>query len=190
MHRPKKFFIPSSASKRIVTIAPIQVAPWRSTVGPNLEPVQSQPENIAQAGHENGHAVFSNRVIDRKKFFVPSTASYRMFARYPIYDASVEYPAKRPSIQFMGVGRYGIKPKTAELKIAMRQQWSKYKARINEPFIPRTRFWTPHDGTLMMKNRLAIIAAKRLTEKIVLDTNTKPGFLAGLPRFAGDPIIV
>jgi hypothetical protein len=190
LHRPKKFLVPSIADKRIITIEPTQITPWRSTVGPQLEPVQSQPENIAQPGHENGHAVFSKRVIDRKKFYVPSTASYRMYARYPIYDASVEYPAKRPSIQFMGVGRYGIKPKTAELKIAMRQQWSKYKARINEPFIPRTRFWTPHDGSLMLKNRQAIIAAKRLTDQILLDTNTKPGFLAGLPRWAGDPIVI
>ena len=92
--------------------------------------------------------------------------------------------------QFMGYGRYGIAPHSAELKVRMETKWSRYKARLNEPFSPRTRFFTPHDGTLMAKNRQAIIAAKRLSDKIVLDTNTKPGFVAGLPKFAGDPIVI
>jgi len=184
-----RFMIPSTAYKRVVTIEPIQRAPWRSTIGPQLEPVKSEPEMVAQPGHENGHAVFSNQVI-HDRFFIPSRAGFRLFERYPVYDVSVESPAKRPSIQFMGVGRYGIKPKTAELKIAMRMRWSQYKARINEPFVPRTRFWTPHNGSLMLKNRQAIISAKRLTDQILLDTNTKPGFVAGLPRFAGDPIVI
>jgi phage tail P2-like protein len=186
---PKKFPVPSTAYKRVITIEPIQTAPWRSTVGPQLLPVQAQPEMVAQAGHDSGHAVFSDRV-NYKKFFIPSRAGFRVFTRYPVYDPTVVYPAKRPSIQFMGVGRYGIKPKTTELKVAMSTTWSRYKARLNEPFIPRTRFWTPHDGSLMLKNRKAIIAAKRLTDQILLDTNTKPGFLAGLPRFAGVPIII
>jgi hypothetical protein len=189
MRQKKKFPIPSTAFKRVVTIEPIQTAPWRSTVGPQLEPVQAQAEMVTQPGHDTGVAVYSNRV-NYKKHFVPSRAGTRVFLRYPVYDASVEYPAKRPSIQFMGVGRYGIKPKTAELKVAMSTKWSRYKARLNDTFVPRSRFWTPHDGTLMAKNRQAIIAAKRLSDQIVLDTNTKPGFIAGLPRWAGDPIVI
>ncbi|MCW2078019.1 UNVERIFIED_ORG: hypothetical protein M2193_000194 [Bradyrhizobium japonicum] len=184
-----KFPIPSTAYKRIVSIEPIMKAPWRSSISPQLEPVQAQPDLVVQAGHENGNAVFSNRV-NFHKFFVPSRAGYRLYMRYPVYDASVEYPAKRPSIQFMGVGRYGVKPKTAELKVSMPSKWSRFKARINEPFVPRSRFWTPHDGTQMLKNRKAVGAAKRLSDQILLDTNTKPGFIAGLPRWAGDSIVI
>lgn len=185
----KKFSIPSTAYKRVVTIEPIQKAPWRSTIGPQLEPVQAQPNMVTQIGHDNGIAVYSNRV-NFKKHFVPSRAGARVFMRYPVYDASVEYPAKRPSIQFMGVGRYGIKPKTAELKVGMYTKWSRYKARLNDTFVPRSRFWTPHDGSLMARNRQAVISAKRLSDQVLLDTNTKPGFIAGLPRWAGDPIVI
>jgi len=183
-----KFWMPSTASSRIVTIEPTSMSPWRSTVGPRLEPVKSEPELVFVKGTE-GHAVYTNRPI-HNRFFLPSTASYRMFQRYPVYDPAFPAPAKRPSIQFMGVGRYGIQAHSAELKVGMSTQWSRYKARLNEPFIPRSRFWTPHDGALMVKNRQAVIAAKRLSDKILLDTNTKPGFIAGLPRFAGDNIVI
>jgi hypothetical protein len=186
--RKKKFFMPSTARQRIVTIEPISLSPWRSTVGPQLTPVKSEPEFVAQKGIEH-HAVFSKLPI-HNRFFVPSRAGFRLFERYAVYDATRDHPAKRPSIQFMGVGRYGIKPHSAELKVAMRKRWSRYKARLGEAAVPRTRFFTPHDNDLMVRNRKAVIAAKRLSDQILFDTNTKPGFLAGLPRFAGEPIII
>ncbi|WP_315768368.1 MULTISPECIES: phage tail protein I [unclassified Bradyrhizobium] len=183
----KKFPMPSTAASRIVTIAPIVSAPWRRAVGPQIEPVSTTPELITISGKE-GKAVYSGRPI-HKRFFVPSMAPYHTYERYAVNDGSAA-DAKRPSIQFMGVGRYGIEPRSAELKIQMQTRWSKYKARLAQPFSPKTRFFTPHDGTLMTKNRQAIIAAKRMTDKILLDTDTKPGFIAGLPRFAGSPIII
>jgi hypothetical protein len=42
----------------------------------------------------------------------------------------------------------------------------------------------------MARNRQAVISAKRLSDQVLLDTNTKPGFIAGLPRWAGDPIVI
>jgi phage tail P2-like protein len=184
----KKFWIPSTALQRVVTIEPVSLSPWRSTVGPQLEPVQSEPEMVAVPGTDK-HSVFSNLPI-HNRFYIPSRAGYRLFERYPVYDPSVPAPAKRPSIQFMGVGRYGIKPHTAELKVGVKKNWSRYKARLNDTYVPRSRFWTPHDGALMEKNRQAVIAAKRLSDQILLDTTTKPGFIAGFPKFAGDPLII
>jgi hypothetical protein len=184
----KKFPVPSTASNRIVTIAPLVISPWRVAVGPQLEPVSTTPELVTTTGKE-GHAVYCGRPFNTKRFFVPSMAPYQVYERYAVNDGSVLTP-RRASIQFMGYGRYGIAPHSAELKVRMETKWSRYKARLNEPFAPRTRFFTPHDGTLMAKNRQAIIAAKRLSDKIVLDTNTKPGFIAGLPKFAGDPIVI
>ncbi|SHH06402.1 phage tail protein I [Bradyrhizobium erythrophlei] len=183
----KKFPIPSTAYKRIVTIAPLVISPWRVAVGPQLEPVSTTPELVTTTGKE-GHAVYSGRTI-YKRYFVPSQAPYQIYERYAVNDGSILTP-QRPSIQFMGYGRYGIAPHSAELKVRMNTQWSRYKARLGEPFAPRTKFFTPHDPTLMAKNRQAIIAAKRLSDKIVLDTNTVPGFIAGLPKFAGDPIVI
>jgi Phage tail protein (Tail_P2_I) len=183
----KRFPVPSTAFNRIVTIEPVSMTPWRTTVGPQLEAVSSEPEMVAVPGIE-GYAVYSGRTISRKRYFVPSRAPFRLFERYAVNDGT--QIAKRPSIQFMGVGRYGIQPHSAELKVKMRAQWKPWKARLGEPYVPRMRFFMPHDGTLMAKNRQAIIAAKRLSDKIVLDTNTKPGFIAGLPRFAGDPLVI
>jgi hypothetical protein len=182
----KKFPIPSTAYQRIVTIEPISLSPWRTTVGPQLEPVSSEPEMVVQRGVE-GHAVYSGRTI-RGRYFIPSTAVYRLFERYAVNNGTKI--AKRPSIQFMGVGRYGIEPHSAEIQVRMRTKMKPWKARLGDASAPRTRFYIPHDGALLNKNRQAIVAAKRLSDKILIDTNTKPGFLAGLPRFAGDPIVI
>jgi hypothetical protein len=182
----KKFPVPSTAYQRVVTIEPTVISPWRNSITPSLQAVTSEPELIAVPGTE-GHAVYSNR-INHGRFFIPSRSGFRLYERYAVNDGSAV--TKRPSIQFMGVGRYGLKPKTAELKVQMQTKWPTWKARLNEATYPKSRFFTPHDGTLMAKNRQAVIAAKRLSDQILLDTNTKPGFLAGLPRFAGDPIVI
>ncbi|WP_051346575.1 phage tail protein I [Bradyrhizobium sp. th.b2] len=181
-----KFPVPSTAYQRIVSIEPTVLTPWRNSITPSLQAVTSEPELVAVAGKE-GHAVYSNR-INYNRFYIPSMSGYRLFERYAVNDGTAIQ--KRPSIQFMGVGRYGIKPKTAELKVEMKTKWPAWKARLNEASYPKSRFFTPHDGTLMAKNRQAVIAAKRLSDQILLDTNTKPGFVAGLPRWAGDPIVI
>jgi hypothetical protein len=176
-----RFFVPSTAFQRVVTIEPLSLSPWRNSVGPRLTPVTSEPEIVAQHGSE-GHAVYSGRTFGGR-FFVPSKAAYRLFERYAVHDRNLV--GKRPSIQFMGVGRYGIPGHTAELKIRMREKVPKWKAR--EGIIPpKTRFWMPHDHRLMERNRQAINASKRRTDTIWIDTTTAPGFIAGLPFFAGD----
>ncbi|WP_316196569.1 phage tail protein I [Bradyrhizobium sp. SZCCHNS3053] len=182
-----KFLIPSTSSQRIVTVAPIAKSPWRVPVGPQLEPVTSEPQMVTVPGTA-GSSVFSNKPI-HKRFFVPSRAGYRIYERYAVNDGSV-IAGRRPSIQFMGVGRYGLAPKTAELKVRMRKKWPRAKARLGQASNPHTRFFLPHDGSLMGKNRKAVISAKRLTDKVLLDTTTMPGFIAGLPRFAGDSIVI
>lgn len=186
MNLKKKFPIPSTAYKRIVTIEPTQIGPWRNSISPSLQAVSSEPELVAETGKE-GHAVYNNRV-NFGRFYIPSMSGYRLYERYAVNDGTAM--SKRPSVQFMGVGRYGVKPHTAELKVQMQSKWPEWKARLNEASNPKTRFFTPHDRTLMLKNRQAVISAKRLRDQILLDTNTKPGFIAGLPRWAGDPIVI
>jgi len=178
----KRFYQPSTAASRIVTIEPLSLSPWRNAIGPRLTPVTSEPELVAQKGRE-GVAVFAGRTFGGR-FYQPSTAGFRLFERYAVLDGS-SGPAKRPSIQFMGVGRYGIKPKTAELTIKMRIRKKPWQA--GEGIVtPKSRFWIPHNPEPMNNLRKAVKASKRLTDKILIDTNTKTGFVAGLPFWAGD----
>jgi hypothetical protein len=178
-----KFFVPSIASTRIVTIAPVSLSPWRTPVGNTLTPISTEPDIVAQQALE-GHAVYSGRIM-HTRFFIPSMAPFRLFERYAVYDGTAA--SKRPSIQFMGVGRYGIPSHTAELKVRMRAKQKPWKA--GEGVLrSRERFWIPHDNTLMERNRHAVVAAKKLSDTILLDTTTEPGFIAGMPFFAGDEI--
>lgn len=186
MRAKGKFFVPSTAYQRVVTIEPVSLSPWRGTVGPQLEPVTSEPEIVAQAG-TRGHAVFSGG-CSRGRYYLPSMAKFRLFERYAVNDGSAI--KKRPSIQFTGAGRYGIQPHSAELKVSMPSTWKPWKSRFGTPFAPRTRFFIPHDPSSMERNRKAVIASKRLSDKILLDTTTKPGFVAGLPFLAGDLIVI
>jgi len=182
--KAQSFYIPSTAAERVVTIEPVSLSPWRTSIGPRLTPVTSEPETVALRGLE-GHATYSGRTFG-KRFFVPSRAGFRLFERYAVHDGTAA--AKRPSIQFMGKGRYGMPGHTAELKIEMRDKLKPWKAR--EGIIPpKTRFWMPHDGRLLDRNRQAVNAAKRRSDRILIDTTTRPGFIAGLPFFAGDSFI-
>lgn len=180
--QPKRFLVPSTAYQRIVTIEPRSISSWRSSITPSLQAVTSEPEIVAIRSHE-GKAVYSGRCFGGR-YLLPSTAPYRLFERYAVNDGSLA-SKQRPVVQFMGVGRYGIKPKTAELKIEIRGKHSRWKA--GEGIIGRkTKFWTPHDNTALDRTRHALVAAKRRTDQILLDTSTKPGFIAGLPFWAGD----
>jgi hypothetical protein len=178
--RGRHFMVPSRAMSRIATIEPISVSPWRTPVGNRLEPVSTEPEIVAQTGTE-GHAVYSHRPFGNR-YYVPSMAKFRLYERYAVYDGSAA--TKRPSIQFMGVGRYGIHGHTAELKVQMRTNWPRWKA-AQGILVPKTKFWLPHDSALMEKNRFAVVAAKKKSDTVLLDTNTAAGFIAGLPFSAG-----
>jgi phage tail P2-like protein len=177
-----RFTLPSTASERVITIEPKPVQSWRSSVGPSLDAVTSEPEIVAQRSKE-GKAVYSDRPF-HSRYFQPSTAPFRLFERYAVNDGSL-IAKNRPSVQFMGVGRYGMPPHTAELQVAIRGKRKRWQA--GEGFTPaRTKFWFPHNPVPLDKTRSAIVAAKRRSDAVLIDTNTKPGFIAGLPFWAGD----
>lgn len=182
LRKTKRFYVPSTAHERVVTIEPRPVSAWRSTVGPSLRPVTSEPEIVAQRSHE-GKAVYVGRPLGAR-YFQPSSAPYRLFERYAVNDGSL-IAKSRPTVQFMGVGRYGMKPHTAELKIEIRgkrRAWAAGDGIVTA----RSRFWVPHNDEPLRKTRSALVSAKRLSDRILLDTTTKPGFIAGLPFWAGD----
>lgn len=182
MGQRAKYLLPSTSQQRVITIEPKPVQSWRSSIGPSLTAVTSEPEIVAQRSLEH-KAVYANRIIHRR-FFQPSSAPYRLFERYAVNDGSL-ITKNRPTVQFMGVGRYGMQPHTAELKIQIRGKRSQFQA--GEGFSPaRTKFWIPHNGRPLADTREAILAAKRRSDAVHIDTNTVPGFIAGLPFWAGE----
>lgn len=176
----RRFFQPSSAHQRLVTIAPTERTAWRTSVGARLEPVSAEPERVVETGTwDNG--VFCGHPVG-KGFFRPSSAWRRVFHRYAVHDG--RRVSRRPSCQIMGTGRYGLPPHTAILRISLpgtRPRWQAGEG-IN---VPKTRFWLPHDGTRFDRVRRAVQSAMRLSDTILLRYGPRPRFIAGEPFFAG-----
>jgi hypothetical protein len=185
MRRKGKFLLPSTSADRVVTIEPVSISTWRTAVGRRLTPVTSEPELVAQSGLR-GRSVYPRDILRSKHYFLPSKAPTRLFERYAVFDGSSA--SKRPSIQFMGFGRYGIPPHTAEIKIEIRDKQKPWKAGEGIA-TARKRFWIPHDDSRFSDVRRAVSSAKRLTDTVLLDTTTRPGFIAGIPFSAGDTFI-
>jgi phage tail P2-like protein len=191
----KKFFIPSDAWRRIVTIAPKSVTPWRIPVGPTLQAIQAQPDLVAMPG-QRGYGVYTGSnlkhgtgsLMSHKNFFIPSTSKFRLFERYAVFDGSV--PLKRPNVQFMGVGRYGFPGHTSIMHVSVPGKRSRWAAASDGVFIPKTRFWVPHDPRPMELVRWSTQAAMRLSDKILIQSGPLAQFVAGKPFLAGTGFIV
>jgi len=181
-----QFFQPSSAAQRIVTIAPAARMPWRSPVGPQFEAVTSEPERVKVAG-EVDRGVFCGLFV-RGGFFRPTSAPLRIFWRFAVSDES--HVSRRPSIQFMGVGRYGFPAHTAHLQVSMpgkRPVWAAGEGIVAS----RRRFWLPHDASRVLNVRRALIASKRASDNILIRYPARPQIIAGQLFRAGiDTFIV
>lgn len=183
-----RFFQPSVAGRRLMTIAPVTTSARRGVVGPRLTPVSSEPEIIAEKG-KAGRAVFAGCAFGRS-FFLPSTSEFRLYARHAVSaggEAAVRTRSK--SFQFMGVGRYGMAPHSAELKLRIRGRRKPFAAAFGT-FAPRTRFWLPRNPEPVGKALAALRASKRHSDRIAIDTQTSFQFIAGRPAFAGDRIVI
>ncbi len=181
-----KFFIPSDARKRLVTIQPTPVQPWRGAIGPTLEAVTAEPERVAQR-KTGGGGVFSGGFCGTE-CFAPSTARARVFERYAVKDGS--RPTRSPAIQFMGVGRYGFPAHTAHISVSIPGKRPKRQAG-DGLLLPRERFWIPSTAKERVDGvRKAIVSAKRLSDKILIRTGPTSKFIAGKVFRAGDTFIV
>jgi phage tail P2-like protein len=176
-----RHYIPSTAHDRLITIMPTPTLPWRSSMTPSLQTVTSEPDRVKVAGQRK-HQVFSDTPMH--DFFVPSTASRRIFQRYAVLDASVR-ELRRTPVQFMGTGRYGFPNFTAWVDVSVAGKLNPKKAGYDF-WLPKTKFYIPHDGRPVEQVRLAVQGAKALRDKIMLRIGPKPRFLAGeRPVLAG-----
>lgn len=180
--RPDRFYLPSDAWKRLITIAPTPVMPWRIASGPTLEPINAEPERVTVSG-TRGSQVFSDTPLSPKKYFAPTTAPLKIFQRYAVYDPSVPV-ARRTGVQFMGTGMFGFPKYTAWLHVSVAGKRSIFAAGegINGP---QKRFWIPHDPRPVQRVRDAVAAAARMSDKIMLE-------LGPVKRLVGrgNPILV
>lgn len=175
--RPDRFYVPSEAWRRIVTIAPNSTLAWRSVVGPTLEPISSIPERIVVDG-TRGYSVFCDLPSSPKSYYAPSMAPLRIYQRYAVNDGSPGAMARRPAVQFMGVGRYGFPKYTAWVGVAINGLRSAFAA--GEGIIAsHRRYWIPHDPMPLRRVREAVSCATRLADKVLLRIGPVPRFIAG-----------
>jgi phage tail P2-like protein len=186
----RRFYIPSDAAKRLITIMPKDRLSWRSPVWASLEPVTAEPERIMIGGMRR-HSVFSGGSdptmqvtmggpLGGSSYYAPSDAWARVFERYAINDGSAELLKRRP-VQFMGTGRYGFPKYTAWVGVSLRskRKWAVFDG------VPFNRFFLPHDPTPVKRVKAAVQASKKIADRILLELGPVPRFVAGRAFIAG-----
>jgi phage tail P2-like protein len=183
---PRRFFVPSEAWRRIVTVAPQARLAWRSPVGPTLRAVLSEPERVTVSG-VRGRSVFCDTPIGAA-YFVASTAPLRIYERYPVVDGSG--PRRGPAVQIMGAGHYGWPRHTAVVRTSAPGRRHPRAAGAGITALPH--YWMPRDPEPLQQVRRAACAAQRLSERVLLDIGPRPLIVAGrAPVIAGGvPVIV
>jgi phage tail P2-like protein len=174
-----RHFIPSSARDRLITIEPKSQSSWRSAATPTLQAVTSEPDLVKIDGLRK-HSVFSNMTLGG--FFAKSTAPLRIYSRYAVLDPSVK-ELRRTPVQFMGVGRFSFPAFTAWADVTVGNVISKFTSGFGF-YLPKAKFFIPHDGTPLAQVRLAAQASKALRDKIMVRSGPQQRFLAG-----GKPIL-
>lgn len=177
--KARRFYVPSSAWRRLVTVAPKPRLSWRSPISPTLQAVTSEPQRTKVAG-TRGPRVFCDTPL--RGYLAPSTAKYRIFDRYAVNDGTRQL--KRPAFQFTGRGRYGFPAHAAYLQMSIPGKRNP-RAAGEGVMIPRSRYWLPHNPGRVDDVRRAIQSAKRLSDRVLLKLGPKPRFVAGRPFFAG-----
>jgi hypothetical protein len=179
--RPKRFYIPTTAPKRLITIMPRERLSWRTPVWSSLEPMTAQPEKLFY-GSTRRRSVFCDvpMRLPKRDFYVPSDAWSRIYERYSINDGSVELNSRRP-VQFMGTGRYGFPKYTAWIGMSLRSK--RRFAVFDGP--PNHHFFQPHDPTPVKRAKIAVQASKKIADRILLELGPVPSFVAGRPFIVG-----
>jgi hypothetical protein len=181
----RRFFQPSSAWQRIITIAPATNQPWRQPVGPKLEPVSAEPELVV-VSRSKGRRAFVGDTM-RGHFLCPHRSlSYHRFA---FYDGT-RVPMRARPVQFMSVGRYGWPARVAQLEVSApgrRPEWAAGGGII----VPKARFWRPHDGRPTQDVMRAIRVSKRAADRVLLKHAARPRLLAGqIFRAGADSFVI
>ena len=177
---PKRFYIPTTAPKRLITIMPQERLSWRSPVWSSQAPINAEGDRVVVKGTRR-RSVFSDTPmrLEDHNYYVPSDAWSRIYRRYAINDGSGELNSRSP-VQFMGTGRYGFPKYTAWVGMSLksRRRYAVFDG------IPKRHYFLPHDPTPVKRAKIAVQASKKIADRILLELGPVPSFVAGRPFLA------
>ncbi len=182
----RRYAVPSSATQYVAKISsdrdaydPAYANPLRpaGTGGGIFPSFSSDPKTIGK--------VWIAGTIARERYAGVSDAAFRSFERIPLADDLAPSEPGR-AISFASHTRLGISAHTAELKVLIPGKTKRHA------MIATTAF-AGQFAVLADKSRLgdafkAITAAKRLSDKVMIDTEVYRPVLAGQTLLAGQPI--
>jgi hypothetical protein len=179
---PKRFYIPTTAPERLITIMSRERLPWRSPTWASREPLTVEPDRIV-VGSTRRHHVFSDLPMGGPMpngYYVPSDAWTRIYERYSVNDGSTVLNSRRP-VQFMGTGRYGFPKYTAWVGVSLKsiRKFAVFNG------VPWRRYFQPHDPTPVQRAKIAVQASKKIADRILLELGPVPSFVAGRPFIVG-----
>jgi phage tail P2-like protein len=178
--KPKRFYIPTTAPTRLITIMPRERLSWRSPVWASREPINAEGDRVVINGTRR-RSVFSNTPmrLEDHDYYVPSDAWSRIYRRYAINDGSAELNSRSP-VQFMGTSRYGFPKYTAWVGMSLKsvRRFAVFDG------IPKRHFFLPHDPTPVKRAKIAVQASKKIADRVLLELGPVPSFVAGRPFLA------
>jgi hypothetical protein len=143
---------------------------WWNVTQVGREPINANPQIIAQRGSDNGHA-FASRSIGRM-YAGRNDNDTRIFESWRIGGVATEDKRKVSTKSIAGRMRVGIQPKTAEITVIAHR-----RAAIGQFFVGlprRTMFATRRDNSLVESIKRAIAASKSERDRILIDTYADP----------------
>lgn len=186
----RNYFVPSTAVKRIFTIAPEEKLPSRSPVGPSIKAVTAEPERISENYTRNSFQTFSGDKLGTQ-FFVPSNANERIYDRWSLLlgDRAIKRSVNRMSCQFMGVGFYSWPRHHMRIQTTIKGTSMHLRAG-SKFFVPHSRFWVPTNKKPLQLLRRALGTAKSARDSINIQLGTSATLAIGRPLIAGTSLIV
>lgn len=205
------FTTPSDAWKRLVTIEPLSVAPYRIAVGPTLRAIEAQPLLEQVPGTSNydtfcgsqyypydGGGLFpapNNTPLGIAQlppptmpiypaFLLPSTADLRIYHYYPVYDPDDLPTGTTQGTMFCGLGWYDYPPFTIEVDVFMAGQRSVGELAVND-FVETAGFTFPMDNSAIVYVASAIESARAMRDLTLMQPKPTPLFTASQPFLVG-----
>ena len=173
------YLVPSTAADRVITFT-FEDQPAhgiRFPVRPGLTIKSVIPDVVFQHGRAP-RSMFCGGHLKRH-YLAPSEAALRIYSRIAIWDG-MRVPPARKALTFLGRGRLGIPPHTAELKVSIP---GRRPARAFGPFM--RGHLVAADRERWRDTLIAIRAAKRLSDKLQLNSRTYRPYRVGSPILMG-----
>ncbi|AMR77301.1 phage tail protein I [Cupriavidus nantongensis] len=154
-----------------------------TTITPSLTPIDVRFDNVAEIGHARGVFLGAAQLGQSYRVLALSTARDRLYQRLAVFDPDIEVSRVRAALHFGGQHRLGFPAHNAELRVEIRGRRTLRHA---------GRFVVGHTVTSDQRPLSEALAAmrwaKRLSDRIAIDTAIRRPEAAGAHLVAGDVI--